>query len=57
MTFYVLIDIGPTATPPVNTISVAVRAPSTDGRYYTYSIDASRIGTTLTYIVWFNVTE
>jgi hypothetical protein len=56
MTFYVLIDIGPTATPPVN-ISVAVRAPSTDGRYYTYSINASQIGTTLTYIVWFNVTS
>jgi hypothetical protein len=52
--FYVLIDIGPVPTPPVN-ISVAIRAPSTDGRYYTYSINASQIGTTLTYIVWFNV--
>ncbi len=52
--FYVLIDIGAMPTPPDN-ISVAVRAPSTDGRYYTYNVNASRIGNTLTYVIWFYV--
>lgn len=52
--FYVLIDLGTLKPTDADTINISVRGPY-GGYYYTYPINAYRIGGTLTFITWFKV--
>jgi hypothetical protein len=54
--FYVFIDLSSLNPITANVINISIKAPS-GGYYFTYPINASRLGRTLTFVVWFNITQ
>jgi hypothetical protein len=54
--FYVFIDLSSLNPITADVIDISIKAPS-GGYYFTYPINASRLGGTLTFVVWFNIAQ